>query len=72
MFPEDALPLGAFASIREETGAETIIHFEGTVACRELKKGTLHYYLKPNRGKAQWFSHGQILGDEPILEEVNE
>lgn len=71
MFPDDALPLGAFASIREEKEEEVIVHFEGTVSCRELKQGTLHYYLKPNRGSSKWFSHGQVIGVEPVVAEEN-
>ena len=55
--------------VEEEDGtiedATELLH-SGEITCRELRQGKFLYHIKPRRGKALWFTHGEIDGTEKI------
>ena len=66
MFPEDTLNLGAYVEITAEVeGERTLVH-SGDVSCRKLENGGVWYHIKQKRGKAFWFSHGEVVGTHAV------
>ena len=66
MFPDDTLNLGAYVEITGKVEGEEMLVHSGDITCRKLEKGDVWYYIKQQRGKTLWFTHGEVIGTRDV------
>lgn len=63
---DNALELKTYVEVTNETDEAIEVLHSGEITCREFRQGQFFYHVKPKRGKALWFSHGEIDGSDKV------